>query len=130
MNSPQVPVLQLSSPPSVDTKLLFVMFLALQSYLLTLLVAMLPNVATQLAKFAALPVVLRASVQSILSGTAKLPFTSRAARLALQAACPNPRRTHAHLTQGTPPSKKLTNLKDVKRYLNVAQSLPMAYSSH
>ena len=73
MNSPQAPVLQLSSPPSVDTKLLFVMFLALQSYLLTLLVAMLPNVATQLAKFAALPVVLRASVQSILSGTAKLP---------------------------------------------------------
>ena len=63
--------------------------------------------------------VLRASVQSILSGTAKLPFTSRAAWLALQAVCPNLRCTHAHLTQGTRPSKKLTNIKDEKRYLNV-----------
>ena len=30
------------------------------------------------------------------------------------------RRTHAHLKQGTRPSKKLTNIKDVKRYLSVA----------
>ena len=30
------------------------------------------------------------------------------------------RRTHAHLKQGTRPSKKITNGKDVKRYLNVA----------
>ena len=44
--------------------------------------------------------VLRASVQSILSGTAKLPFTTRAAWLALQAECPDLRRTHVHLTQG------------------------------
>ena len=64
-------------------------------------------------------VVLRASVQSILSGTAKLPFTTRAAWLALQAECPDLQRTHAHLTQGTHPSK-LTNIKDVKHYLNVA----------
>ena len=53
VNSPQAPVLQLSSPPSLVTKVLFVMLLALQSYLLTFLVAMLPNVRTQLAKFAA-----------------------------------------------------------------------------
>ena len=53
VNSPQAPVLQLSSPPSLVTKVLFVMLLALQSYLLTFLVAMLPNVTTQLAKFAA-----------------------------------------------------------------------------
>ena len=71
---------------------------------------------------------LRASVQSILSGTANLPFTSRAAWLALQAECLDLRRTHAHLTEGARPSKKLTNIKDVKRYLNIAQSLPMAYS--
>ena len=45
-------------------------------------------------------VVLRTSVQSIMSGTAKLPFTTRAAWLALQAECPDLRRTHAHLTQG------------------------------
>ncbi|CAC5380848.1 unnamed protein product [Mytilus coruscus] len=30
------------------------------------------------------------------------------------------RRTVAHLRQGTRPSKKLTNIKDIKRYLNVA----------
>ena len=30
------------------------------------------------------------------------------------------RRTLSHLTQGTRPSKKITNAKDVKRYLNVA----------
>lgn len=36
------------------------------------------------------------------------------------AKCPELRRTHAHLKQGTNPSKKLTNIRDVKRYLNVA----------
>ena len=50
---PQALVLLLSSPPSVDTKPLFVVLLELQSYLLTLRVAMLPSVTTQLAKFAA-----------------------------------------------------------------------------
>ena len=65
-------------------------------------------------------VVLCTSVQSILSGTAKLPFISRAAWLSIQAECPDLRQTHAHLTQGKSPSKKLTNIKDVKRYLNVA----------
>ena len=34
--------------------------------------------------------------------------------------CPDLRRTHAHLTQGTRLFKKLTNNKDVKRHLNVA----------
>ena len=32
---------------------------------------------------------------------------------------PDLRRTHAHLKQGTRPSKKTTNIKDVKRYLSV-----------
>ena len=54
VNSHQAPVLQLSFTPSVDTKLLFVILLALESHLLTLLVAMLPSMTTQLAKFAAL----------------------------------------------------------------------------
>ena len=70
--------------------------------------------------------VLRSSVQSILSGTAKLPFTSRAAWVAPQAECSDLRRTYAHLTQATRPSKKLTNIKDVT--LMWPQSLPMAYS--
>ena len=64
-------------------------------------------------------VVRRASTDDILSGRVKPPFTSRAAWLSLQSECPDLRRTHAHLTQGTRPSKKTTNVRDVKRYLNV-----------
>ena len=40
--------------------------------------------------------------------------------VAVQSECPDLRRTHAHLVQGTRPSKKLTNIKDVKHYLQVA----------
>ena len=40
--------------------------------------------------------------------------------MAVQSECPDLRRTHAHLVQGTRPSKKLTNIKDVKHYLQVA----------
>ena len=40
--------------------------------------------------------------------------------MAIQSECPDLRRTHAHLVQGTRPSKKITNIKDVKRYLQVA----------
>ena len=64
--------------------------------------------------------VLRISAKDILSGHAKLPFTSRPAWSSIQQECSDLRRTHAHLTQGTRPSKKATNIKDVKRYLNVA----------
>ena len=60
------------------------------------------------------------SVQDILQGNVRLPFTNRPAWLAVQSECPDLRRTHAHLVQGTRPSKKLTNIKDVKRYFQVA----------
>lgn len=50
----------------------------------------------------------------------RLLFTGRASWLAIQPECKDLRRTHAHLAQGTRPSKKLSNVKDVKRYLNVA----------
>ena len=40
----------------------------------------------------------------------RLPFTTRSAWIQIQSEC--------HLKQGTRPSKKLTNVKDVKRYLN------------
>lgn len=56
----------------------------------------------------------------ILDGTSNLPFTSRAAWLSTKSECPDLRRTAAHLRQGTRPSKKLTNVRDVKRYLNIA----------
>ena len=65
-------------------------------------------------------VVRAVSVQDILQGNVCLPFTSRPAWVTVQSEYPDLRRTHAHLVQGTRPSKKLTNIKDVKRYLQVA----------
>ena len=65
-------------------------------------------------------VVRSSTLKDILQGTAKLPFTTRSTWLSIQSECPCLRRTHAHLKQGTRPSKKLTNVRDVKRYLNVA----------
>ena len=58
------------------------------------------------------------TTSDVISGARKLPFTSRAAWLALQAECSDLRRTAAHLWQGTRPSRKLTTVRDVKRYLN------------
>ena len=61
-------------------------------------------------------VVLRTSTQDILAGASRLPFTSRTSWLAIQSECSDLRRTRAHLHQGTRPSTKLTNIRDVKRY--------------
>ncbi|VDI46836.1 Hypothetical predicted protein [Mytilus galloprovincialis] len=65
-------------------------------------------------------VVRHISTKDILEGIQKLPFTSRNAWISIQTECSDLRRTHAHLRQGTRPSKKLTNVKDIKRYLNNA----------
>ena len=65
-------------------------------------------------------VVRSTSVQDVLAGSVRLHFTSRSSFLAIQAECTDLRRTHTHLVQGTRPSRKTTNVKDVKRYLNVA----------
>ena len=59
-------------------------------------------------------------VQDTIDNQTRLPFTTRSAWLAIQTDCPDLRRTHAHLKQGTHSSKKTTNIKDVKRYLSVA----------
>lgn len=64
-------------------------------------------------------VVREISIQDIISGKTRIPFASRSAWLNTQHECQDLRRVHAHLTQGTRPSKKLTNIKDIKRYLNV-----------
>ena len=88
-------------------------------------VSTLPNVPSHGAKSAlsfALTedsVVRAASVQDIRS-LSHLPFTTRSAWYEVQAECPDFGRTHAHLKQGSRPSKKTTNINDVKRYLNVA----------
>ena len=65
-------------------------------------------------------VVRSTSVNDILSGVSRLPFTSRAAWLSIQPECGDLRRVRAHLMQGTRPSRKATDVRDVKRYLCVA----------
>ena len=65
-------------------------------------------------------VVRAVSVQDVLQGNVRLPFTSQPTCVAVQSECPDLRSTHAHHVQGTRPSKKLTNIKDIKRYLQVA----------
>ncbi|XP_060603736.1 uncharacterized protein LOC132756634 [Ruditapes philippinarum] len=58
------------------------------------------------------------NIEDVLNSKSRLPFTSRSAWKDIQSECPDLRRVHSHLLQGTRPSKKLTNVKDVKRYLN------------
>ena len=60
-------------------------------------------------------VVRSVQLQDIIDNQTRLPFTTRSAWLAIQTDSPDLRRTHAHLKQGTRPSKKTTNIKDVKR---------------
>ena len=63
-------------------------------------------------------VVREISVQDVISGMQRLPFLSRSAWKATQFECADLRRVHAHSRQGTRPSKKLTKIKHVKRYLH------------
>ena len=58
------------------------------------------------------------SIQDILDNKSSLPFSTRSAWLQIQSNYPDLRRVHAHLKQGTHPSKKFTNVCDVERYLN------------
>ena len=59
------------------------------------------------------------SAQDVLDNTKRLPFTNRPTWFSVQNECPDLRGVCAHLKQGTRPSKKLTNIRDVKRDLNV-----------
>ena len=65
-------------------------------------------------------VVQRVTTEDIEEGRANMPFTTRTSWFAIQQDSPDLRRSHAHLLQGTRPSKKLTNVRDVKRYLQHA----------
>ena len=60
------------------------------------------------------------TVNDVLSGSCRLPFTGRNSWLSSQQDCPSLRRAKAHLSQGTRPSRKQTDIRDVKRYLQVA----------
>ena len=62
--------------------------------------------------------VVRSTTSQDIHNLSNVPFTTRSSWIQIQSECPDLRRTHAHLQQGTRPSKKLTNIKDVKRYLN------------
>lgn len=64
-------------------------------------------------------VVKSARVENVLVG--RMPYASRAAWKQNQLECSDLRRVKAHLTQGTRPSKKLTNIGDIKRYLQVVK---------
>ena len=65
-------------------------------------------------------VVRNINISDLIAGRANIPYLSRGAWHESQQECPALRRAHAHLKNGTRPSKKTTNIKDVKRYLNVA----------
>ena len=62
-------------------------------------------------------VVKAVSISDFVNGNVKVPFSNRSAWYEIQQNCPELRRSHAHLTQGTRPSKKQKNICDVRRYL-------------
>ena len=77
----------------------------------------------QICKFVydtASSVVRSVAVIDVLSGKERMPFLNREAWRAAQHDCDAMRRTYAHLSQGTRPSRKAKNIKDVRRYLQVA----------
>ena len=86
---------------------------------------MLPSVTTQYAKFAALfnapripwlsAHLSKAYCQELLNFLSLAELLALLSRQSLKL-----QRTHAHLTQGTCPSKRLTNINDGNHYPNVA----------
>ena len=64
------------------------------------------------------PAVRLITIQEVLSASASPPFTTCPAWLQIQLERPELRRVHSHLKQGTRLSKKVTDVKDVKRYLH------------
>ena len=60
------------------------------------------------------------STEDVLSGIHSVLFLNRPAIQKLQMECPDLRRVHAHLSQGTRPSPKKKQLTAVKRYLQKA----------
>jgi len=60
------------------------------------------------------------SILDVTEGRVTMPYTNSFAWKQPQQDCSDLRRTYSHLSQGTRPSKKMTKIKDVKRYLRVA----------
>ena len=79
-----------------------------------------PESSCQICKFVSEmeeSVVYSLSVQDVIDGSSRMPFANRIAWLATQREWPDFRRVHAHLSQGTRPSKRDVKIQDVKRYL-------------
>ena len=62
-------------------------------------------------------VVKRVSIDDVLAGHHPVPYSSRSTWKSLQMECPDLRRVHAHLSQGTRPTNKASKVTTVKRYL-------------
>ena len=73
-------------------------------------------------------VVCTVSVADVLAGVANIPYLNATAWKSAQHDCQILRRVFAHLTQGTRPSKKKRNIKDLKRLLQIATvDTPMVF---
>lgn len=82
-----------------------------------------PDSSCQICKFVhetASSVVASVAVSDVLSGQTPMPFLNHVAWKTAQHDCKDLRRTYAHLSNGTRPSRKTKNLKDVRRYLQIA----------
>ena len=62
-------------------------------------------------------VVRKTTIEDVLSGHVNVPYTTRSSWHALQRDCPDLRRVHACLSQGTRPTHKTPKITNVKRYL-------------
>ena len=60
------------------------------------------------------------SITDVLSGAVSMPYLNATAWKSVQHDCQVLRRAYAHLTQGTRPTKKIKNVKDLRRFLQVA----------
>ena len=60
------------------------------------------------------------TVKDVLEGKVKMPFMNRNAWKSSQHDCGDLRRAFAHLKHGTSPSRKARNMKNLRRYLNIA----------
>ena len=60
------------------------------------------------------------TVSDVLSGSVSMPYKNTSAWKSAQHDCPDLRKTYAHLTQGTRPSRKSRNIRDLRNYLKVA----------
>ena len=85
------------------------------------------NVSIHPSKYVALyanlkqaAVVRPANIKELTNGSARLPYANRSTWFQIQSECSDLRRTRSHLKQGIRQSRKLTNIKDDKRYLKVA----------